>query len=126
MSKNINLGGVSNIVNNTKDLEWFMTQFIRKYEEMAELYDADVVDNELEELKINLNVTEEALKFNEDKLEELEGKYNTLRDMYLELYVMYIQAKNKGKIDKSTKTKHREFRKKMTDDKVYDEMELPF
>lgn len=126
MSKNINLGGVSNIVNNTKDLEWFMTQFIRKYEEMAELYDADVVDNELEELKINLRVTEEALKFNEDKLEELEGKYNTLRDMYLELYVMYIQAKNKGKIDKSMKTKHREFRKKMTDDKVYDEMELPF
>lgn len=126
MSKNINLGGVSNIVNNTKDLEWFMTQFIRNYEEMAELYDADVVDNELEELKINLRVTEEALKFNEDKLEELEGKYNTLRDMYLELYVMYIQAKNKGKIDKSTKTKHREFRKKMTDDKVYDEMELPF
>ena len=126
MSKNINLGGVSNIVNSTKDLEWFMTQFIRKYEEMAELYDADVVDNELEELKINLSVTEEALKFNEDKLEELEGKYNTLRDMYLELYVMYIQAKNKGKIDKSMKTKHREFRKKMTDDKVYDEIELPF
>lgn len=126
MSKNINLGGVSNIVNSTKDLEWFMTQFIRKYEEMAELYDADVVDNELEELKINLRVTEEALKFNEDKLEELEGKYNTLRDMYLELYVMYIQAKNKGKIDKSMKTKHRAFRKKMTDEKVYDEMELPF
>lgn len=126
MSKNINLSGVSNIVNSTKDLEWFMTKFIRKYEEMAELYDADVVDNELEELKINLRVTEEALKFNEDKLEELEGKYNMLRDMYLELYVMYIQAKNKGKIDKSMKTKHREFRKKMTDDKVYDEMELPF
>lgn len=126
MSKNINLGGVSNIVNSTKDLEWFMTQFIRKYEEMAELYDADVVDNELEELKISLRVTEEALKFNEDKLEELEGKYNMLRDMYLELYVMYIQAKNKGKIDKSMKTKHREFRKKMTDEKVYDEMELPF
>lgn len=126
MSKNINLGGVSNIVNSTKDLEWFMTQFIRKYEEMAELYDADVVDNELEELKINLSVTEEALKFNEDKLGELEGKYNMLRDMYLELYVMYIQAKNKGKIDKSMKTKHREFRKKMTDEKVYDEMELPF
>lgn len=126
MSKNINLGGVSNIVNSTKDLEWFMTQFIRKYEEMAELYDADVVDNELEELKISLNVTEEALKFNEDKLEELEGKYNMLRDMYLELYVMYIQAKNKGKIDKSMKTKHRDFRKKMTDEKVYDEMELPF
>lgn len=126
MSKNINLGGVSNIVNSTKDLEWFMTQFIRKYEEMAELYDADVVDNELEELKISLRVTEEALKFNEDKLEELEGKYNMLRDMYLELYVMYIQAKNKGKIDKSMKTKHRDFRKKMTDEKVYDEMELPF
>lgn len=126
MSKNINLGGVSNIVNSTQDLEWFMTQFIRKYEEMAELYDADVVDNELEELKANLNVTEEALKFNEDKLEELEGKYNTLRDMYLELYVMYIQAKNKGKMDKSMKTKHKEFRKKMEDDKVYDEMELPF
>lgn len=126
MSKNINLSGVSNIVNSTKDLEWFMTQFIRKYAEMAELYDADVVDNELEELKINLSVTEEALKFNEDKLEELEGKYNKLRDMYLELYVMYIQAKNKGKIDKSMKTKHRAFRKKMTDDKVYDEMELPF
>nr|DAT50478.1 MAG TPA: hypothetical protein [Caudoviricetes sp.] len=51
MNKNINLGGVSNIVNSTKDLEWFMTQFIRKYEEMAELYDAEVVDNELEELK---------------------------------------------------------------------------
>lgn len=126
MSKNINLGGVSNIVNSTKDLEWFMTQFIRKYAEMAELYDADVVDNELEELEINLRVTEEALKFNEDKLEELEGKYNKLRDMYLELYVMYIQAKNKGKIDKDMKTKHRAFRKKMTDDKVYDEMELPF
>lgn len=126
MSKNINLGGVSNIVNNTKDLEWFMTQFIRKYEEMAELYDTDVVDNELEELKANLNVTEEALKFNEDKLEELEGKYNMLRDMYLELYIMYTQAKNKGKIDKSMKDKHKEFRKKMTDDKVYDEIELPF
>lgn len=126
MSKNINLGGVSNIVNNTKDLEWFMTQFIRNYEEMAELYDADVVDNELEELKVDLRVTEEALKFKEDHLEELEGKYNTLRDMYLELYVMYIQAKNKGKIDKSMKDRHREFRKKMTDDKVYDEMELPF
>lgn len=126
MSKNINLGGVSNIVNSTQDLEWFMTQFIRKYEEMAELYDTDVVDNELEELKANLNVTEEALKFSEDKLEELEGKYNMLRDMYLELYVMYIQAKNKGKIDKSMKTKHKEFRKKMEDDKVYDEMELPF
>lgn len=126
MSKNINLGGVSNIVNSTQDLEWFMTQFIRKYEEMAELYDADVVDNELEELKANLNVTEEALKFNEDKLKELEGKYNMLRDMYLELYVMYTQAKNKGKIDKSMKDKHKEFRKKMTDDKVYDEIELPF
>lgn len=126
MSKNINLGGVSNIVNSTQDLEWFMTQFIRKYEEMAELYDADVVDNELEELKVNLNVTEEALKFSEDKLEELEGKYNMLRDMYLELYIMYIQAKNKGKIDKSMKTKHKDFRKKMEDDKVYDEMELPF
>lgn len=126
MSKNINLGGVSNIVNSTQDLEWFMTQFIRKYEEMAELYDADVVDNELEELTADLNVTEEALKFKEDKLEELEGKYNMLRDMYLELYVMYIQAKNKGKIDKSMKTKHKEFRKKMTDDKVYDEIELPF
>lgn len=126
MSKNINLGGVSNIVNSTQDLEWFMTQFIRKYEEMAELYDADVVDNELEELKANLNVTEGALKDKEDKLEELEGKYNMLRDMYLELYVMYIQAKNKGKIDKSMKTKHKEFRKKMEDDKVYDEMELPF
>ena len=126
MGKNINLGGVSNIVNSTKDLEWFMTQFIRKYEEMAELYDADVVDNELEELKVNLRVTEEALKFKEDKVEELEGKYSKLRDMYLELYVMYIQAKNKGKIDKSMKTKHREFRKQMTDDKVYDEMELPF
>lgn len=126
MNKNINLGGVSNIVNNTKDLEWFMTQFIRKYEEMAELYDANVVDNELEELKINLRVTEEALKFNEDKLEELEGKYNKLRDMYLELYVMYTQVKNKGKIDKSMKDRHREFRKKMIDDKVYDEMELPF
>ena len=82
--------------------------------------------NELEELKINLSVTEEALKFNEDKLEELEGKYNTLRDMYLELYVMYVQAKNKGKIDKSMKNKHKEFRKNMTDDKVYDEIELPF
>ena len=126
MSKNINLGGVSNIVNNTKDLEWFMTQFIRNYEKMAELSDADVVDNEWEELKIKLNVTEEALKFNEDKLEELEGKYNKLRDMYLELYVMYNQAKNKGKIDKSMKDRHREFRKKMTDEKVYDEMELPF
>lgn len=126
MGKNINLGGVSNIVNNTKDLEWFMTQFIRKYEEMAELYDADVVDNELEELKVNLRVTEEALKFKEDKVEELEGKYSKLRDMYLELYVIYIQAKNKGKIDKSMKTKHREFRKQMTDEKVYDEMELPF
>lgn len=126
MSKNINLGGVSNIVNSTQDLEWFMTQFIRKYEEMAELYDADVVDNELEELKADLNVTEEALKVREDKLVELEGKYNMLRDMYLELYIMYTQAKNKGKIDKSMKDKHKEFRKKMTDDKVYDEMELPF
>ena len=126
MSKNINLGGVSNIVNSTQDLEWFMTQFIRKYEEMAELYDADVVDNELEELKADLNVTEEALKVREDKLVELEGKYNMLRDMYLELYIMYTQAKNKGKIDKSMKTKHKEFRKKMTDNKVYDEVELPF
>lgn len=123
MSKNINLGGVSNIVNNTKDLEWFMTQFIRKYEEMAELQD---VGEEIEDLKLELEMYHAEDRVNRERLEELEGKYNTLRDMYLELYVMYIQAKNKGKIDKSMKTKHREFRKKMTDDKVYDEMELPF
>lgn len=123
MSKNINLGGVSNIVNNTKDLEWFMTQFIRKYEEMAELQD---VGEEIEDLKLELEMYHAEDRVNRERLEELEGKYNTLRDMYLELYVMYIQAKNKGKIDKSMKTKHREFRKKMTDEKVYDEMELPF
>lgn len=123
MSKNINLGGVSNIVNNTKDLEWFMTQFIRKYEEMAELQD---VGEEIEDLKLELEMYHAEDRVNRERLEELEGKYSKLRDMYLELYVMYIQAKNKGKIDKSMKTKHREFRKKMTDEKVYDEMELPF
>ena len=123
MSKNINLGGVSNIVNNTKDLEWFMTQFIRKYEEMAELQD---VGEEIEDLKLELEMYHAEDRVNRERLEELEGKYSKLRDMYLELYVMYIQAKNKGKIDKSMKDKHKEFRKKMTDDKVYDEVELPF
>lgn len=128
MNKNINLGGVSNIVNSTKDLEWFMTQFIRKYEEMAELYDADVacIDEEVEDLKLELEMYHAEDRVNRERLDTLEGKYRELRDMYLELYVMYIQAKNKGKIDKSMKTKHRDFRKKMTDDKVYDEMELPF
>lgn len=126
MSKNINLGGVSNIVNNTKDLEWFMTQFIRKYEEMAELQDVACIDEEVEDLKLELEMYHAEDRVNRERLDTLEGKYRELRDMYLELYVMYIQAKNKGKIDKGMKTKHREFRKKMTDEKVYDEMELPF
>lgn len=126
MSKNINLGGVSNIVNSTKDLEWFMTQFIRKYEEMAELQDVACIDEEVEDLKLELEMYHAEDRVNRERLDTLEGKYRELRDMYLELYVMYIQAKNKGKIDKDMKTKHREFRKKMTDDKVYDEMELPF
>lgn len=123
--KDINLKGVSNIVNSTQDLEWFMTQFIRKYAEMAEMQDLDCSDTEIEDLKIDLQIANNELGVTQKHLEELQVKYDKLRDMYLELYVMYIQAKNKGKIDKSMKDKHREYRKELEQDKLLD-FELPF
>ena len=75
MNKNINLGGVSNIVNSTKDLEWFMTQFIRKYEEMAELQDVACIDEEVEDLKLELEMYHAEDRVNRERLDTLEGKY---------------------------------------------------
>lgn len=121
--KNIELKGVSNIVNTTDDLEWFMIQFIRKFAEMEEVH-YDIKD--LEDLEIDNTMLKAQLDDTEKQYKDLQVKYNELRDNYLELYVMYIQAKNKGKIKKEQKDKHRAFRKELEEHPEILDIDLPF
>lgn len=112
---------MGNIINTTSDLEWFMINFIRHYEEMVDMLDLTPAR---EDLEADVRIAEQEAEIIKDKYNTLEENYNVLRENYLELYAMYIKAKNKGKIASELKGKHREFRKELefaiTDD------DLPF
>ena len=94
-----------NMINNTQDLEWFMANFIRKYEELEskfEHYDGETIED-LEREKEEMY--EHRIERLEAGIQELKEEKKVLIDKFMELYTMMLKYRNDDKDSVTLKQK---------------------
>ena len=107
-----------NMINSTQDLEWFMTNFIRKYEELEskfERYDGETIEDiERDKMENELYYENERRRLEEEILKLREEK-KVLIDKFMELYTMMLKYRNDDKDSVTLKQKRdmSKFRKLM-------------
>ena len=78
-----------NMINNTQDLEWFMTNFIRKYEELEnkfERYDGETIEDIERDKRDNEIYYENQRRRLEEEILELREEKKVLIDKFMELW----------------------------------------
>ena len=97
-----------NMINSTQDLEWFMTNFIRKYEELEnkfERYDGETIEDlERDKIENELYYENERRRLEEEILKLREEK-KVLIDKFMELYTMMLKYRNDDKDSVTLKQK---------------------
>ena len=86
-----------NMINSTQDLEWFMTNFIRKYEELEskfERYDGVTIEDIERDKRENELYYENERRRLEEEILELREEKKVLIDKFMELYTMMLKYRN--------------------------------
>ena len=86
-----------NMINSTQDLEWFMTNFIRKYEELEskfERYDGETIEDIERDKRENELYYENERRRLEEEILELREEKKVLIDKFMELYTMMLKYRN--------------------------------
>ena len=97
-----------NMINNTQDLEWFMTNFIRKYEELEnkfERYDGETIEDIERDKRENELYYENERRKLEETILELREEKKVLIDKFMELYTMMLKYRNDDKDSVTLKQK---------------------
>ena len=97
-----------NMINSTQDLEWFMTNFIRKYEELEhkyERYDGETIEDIERDKRENELYYENERKRLEGEILELREEKKVLIDKFMELYTMMLKYRNDDKDSVTLKPK---------------------
>ena len=107
-----------NMINSTQDLEWFMTNFIRKYEELEnkfERYDGETIEDIERDKRENELYYENERRKLEETILELREEKKVLIDKFMELYTMMLKYRNNDKDSVTLKQKRdmSKFRKLM-------------
>ena len=107
-----------NMINSTQDLEWFMTNFIRKYEELEnkfERYDGETIEDIERDKRENEIYYENQRRRLEEEILELREEKKVLIDKFMELYTMMLKYRNNDKDSVTLKQKRdmSKFRKLM-------------
>ena len=107
-----------NMINSAQDLEWFMTNFIRKYEELEskfERYDGETIEDLEQEKEENEKMYEHRIKRLEAGVQELREEKKVLIGKFMELYTMMLKYRNDDKDSVTLKQKRdmSKFRKLM-------------
>ena len=85
------------MINNTQDLEWFMTNFIRKYEELEskfERYDGETIEEIERDKRENELYYENERRRLEEEILTLREEKKVLIDKFMELYTMMLKYRN--------------------------------
>ena len=122
-----------NMINSTQDLEWFMTNFIRKYEELEskfERYDGETIEDIERDKRENELYYENERRKLEEELLTLREEKKVLIDKFMELYTMMLKYRNDDKVSVTLKQKRdmSNFRKlmKAERERIDWEDDLPF
>ena len=122
-----------NMINSTQDLEWFMTNFIRKYEELEskfERYDGETIEEIERDKRENELYYENERRKLEETILELREEKKVLIDKFMELYTMMLKYRNDDKDSVTLKQKRdmSKFRKLLKEElKVMEyEEDIPF
>ena len=86
-----------NTINSTQDLEWFMTNFIRKYEELEskfERYDGETIEDIERDKRENELYYENERRRLEEEILTLREEKKVLIDKFMELYTMMLKYRN--------------------------------
>ena len=107
-----------NMINSTQDLEWFMTNFIRKYEELEskfERYDGETIEDIERDKRENELYYENERRRLEEEILTLREEKKVLIDKFMELYTMMLKYRNDDKDSVTLKQKRdmSKFRKLM-------------
>lgn len=107
-----------NMINSTQDLEWFMTNFIRKYEELEnkfERYDGETIEDIERDKRENELYYENERRRLEEEILTLREEKKILIDKFMELYTMMLKYRNddKGSVTLKQKRDMSNFRKLM-------------
>lgn len=107
-----------NMINSTQDLEWFMINFIRKYEELEnkfERYDGETIEDIERDKRENELYYENERRKLEETILELREEKKVLIDKFMELYTMMLKYRNDDKDSVTLKQKRdmSKFRKLM-------------
>ena len=107
-----------NMINSTQDLEWFMTNFIRKYEELEskfERYDGETIEEIERDKRENELYYENERRRLEEEILKLREEKKVLIDKFMELYTMMLKYRNNDKDSVTLKQKRdmSKFRKLM-------------
>ena len=97
-----------NMINNTQDLEWFMTNFIRKYEELEskfERYDGETIEDIERDKRENELYYENERRRLEEEILKLREEKKVLIDKFMELYTMMLKYRNDDKDSVTLKQK---------------------
>ena len=97
-----------NMINNTQDLEWFMTNFIRKYEELEskfERYDGETIEEIERDKRENELYYENERRRLEEEILTLREEKKVLIDKFMELYTMMLKYRNDDKDSVTLKQK---------------------
>ena len=107
-----------NMINSTQDLEWFMTNFIRKYEELEskfERYDGETIEDIERDKRENELYYENERRRLEEEILKLREEKKVLIDKFMELYTMMLKYRNDDRNSVTLKQKRdmSKFRKLM-------------
>ena len=97
-----------NMINSTQDLEWFMINFIRKYEELEnkfERYDGETIEDIERDKRENELYYENERRRLEETILELREEKKVLIDKFMELYTMMLKYRNDDKDSVTLKQK---------------------
>ena len=86
-----------NMINSTQDLEWFMINFIRKYEELEskfERYDGETIEEIERDKRENELYYENERRRLEEEILTLREEKKVLIDKFMELYTMMLKYRN--------------------------------
>ena len=97
-----------NMINSTQDLEWFMTNFIRKYEELEskfERYDGETIEEIERDKRENELYYENERRRLEEEILTLREEKKVLIDKFMELYTMMLKYRKDDKDSVTLKQK---------------------
>ena len=97
-----------NMINSTQDLEWFMTNFIRKYEELEnkfERYDGETIEDIERDKRENEIYYENERRRLEEEILTLREEKKVLIDKFMELYTMMLKYRKDDKDSVTLKQK---------------------